>query len=812
MKLKSIIKSGMVLWLFASTVPFLPAQNVRKRMNMDEGWKFHLGHAKDPAKNFNYGGHSAVDLKLSNDAILKPYGKILTTAFDDNDWGTINLPHDWAVELPFVNPPEYELYHAFHGYKPLGVAFPENSIGWYRKSFTLSPNDSLNKYVLQFDGVYRNCKVFVNGDYIGENESGYNTFQIDITNYLYFGKSNLIVVKVDASQFEGWWYEGAGIYRHVWLIQTNQIHIPVNGMYIYSVVKDDEAIIYLETGIENSSYQKSKCELEAYVIDSKGSKIAQTASKNVELIDNVVKKLQQEMIISHPHLWSIEDPYLYRVVSVIKKDGKTIDTLAIRFGIRTIVATEQGLFLNGHYLKIKGLCNHQDHAGVGTAIPDAIQYYRIKLLKEMGANAYRTSHNAATPEVLDACDELGILVLAETRQFGTSEASLKEWEDLIVRDRNHPSLFMWCMGNEENVLQRTERGRRIALSMMAKQRELDPSRTVTFGDNSAEENQKGISSVIPVRGFNYQIHSISQYKKNNSGQPIIGTEMASSLSTRGIYFPDVVNRYETDYDKKCEEWFKICAENDWFIGGFSWTGFDYRGENRWPNVISNFGVMDICGFPKNTYYYYKSWWSDEDVLHIFPHWNWKGKEGQDIKVFCYSNAEKVELFLNGESLGKKEMPRFGHLEWTVKYRPGKLKAIAYRNGHKSETSVETSDEAYKLVAAPDRTAIIADGKDAMVVNFTVKDKKGRDVPDAMNLIHFNMKGDAKIIGLGNGNPGSHEDDKCLDGNYKRALFNGECQIIVQSGKREENIIIEANGEGLQKATCIIAQKKPIKYL
>ncbi len=360
-----------------------------------------------------------------------------------------------------------------------------------------------------------------------------------------------------------------------------------------------------------------------------------------------------------------------------------------RFGIRTISVTKDGLFLNGKYIKVKGVCDHQDHAGVGSALPDYLQYYRVGLLKQMGASAYRTTHNPPTPELLDACDSLGMLVLDETRLLNSSHEYINQFEKLILRDRSHPSVFMWSIGNEEGYIQTNSTGKRIAQTLLAKQKELDPSRTSTYAADVANI-YKGVNEVIPVRGFNYRILGVDPYHKDHPEQPIIGTEMGSTVTTRGIYEKDTVNAYLPDEDitapwwaNTAEQWWSLAAVRPWWMGGFVWTGFDYRGEPtpfEWPNINSHFGIMDMCGFPKNIYYYYQSWWTDKDVLHIAPHWNWKGREGQTIDVWVYSNADNVELFLNGKSLGKKEMPRNSHLQWEVNYEPGTLSAIAYKNG------------------------------------------------------------------------------------------------------------------------------------
>ena len=509
----------------------------------------------------------------------------------------------------------------------------------------------------------------------------------------------------------------------------------------------------------------------------------------------------------------------------MRSGGKTVDSVSTRFGIRTVrVDKDKGLFLNGKPVKIQGVCCHQDHAGVGSALPDYLQYYRIQLLKEMGVNSYRTSHNPPTPELLDACDSLGMLVLDETRLLNSGAEYGAEWEKLIPRDRNHPSVFMWSIGNEEWMIQTSTTGKRIAQNQILKQKELDPYRTCTYAANVGN-TWYGVNEVIPVRGFNYNLKGIDPYRKEHPDQPMMGTEMASTVSTRGIYKWDTVNAYVPDYDSvappwasTAEQWWKIAADREWYMGGFAWTGFDYRGEPtpfKWPNINSHFGIMDMCGFPKTVYYYYQSWWTDKDILHIAPHWNWPGREGQPIPVWVNSNADNVELFLNGKSLGKKDMPRNGHLEWMVNYAPGKLEAVAHKKGKTTTTIVQTTGQPYKILLTPSRTSMLADGKDAVVFTVTVVDKSGTEVPDAGNLLHFSVSGLAKIIGVGNGDPSSHEPDQYPDTGWQRKLFNGKCQVILQSvapqqwnlndatGLGKGSIRLVANGEGLQPASATI---------
>jgi len=814
MKKLSFIPVWLVLLLLASFQAFsqLPVQ--REKINFDRDWKFRLGHAADPAKDFNF--------KVAN--IFSKSGKAEGTAidpkFDDKDWRALDLPHDWAVELPFENSPNFDVMA--HGYKPIGGLFPQNSVGWYRKSFTIAKSDSGQRFAIQFDGVFRDAMVWVNGFYLGTNQSGYLGMNYDITDYINFDKSNVIVVRVDATQYEGWFYEGVGIYRHVWLQHYNNLHIAQDGVFVFTDVKGNSATVFAETTIENQTLAKAGCMVETVILDQDGNRLTQSAAQPISWVVNEKKLVKQQVTLKSPRLWSLEDPYQYRVVSILKSGTKILDQLTTKFGVRTIqIDAAKGVILNGKNIKIKGVNCHQDHAGVGSALPDYLQYYRIELLKQLGVNAYRTSHNAPTPELLEACDSLGMLVLDETRLLNSGPEYMGQFDRLIRRDRNHPSVFMWSIGNEEGYIQQNSVGKRLALSSIAEQKELDPTRTCTYAADLANVFT-GINEVIPVRGFNYRVAGIKPYHLDHPTQPIIGTEMGSTVTTRGIYIKDTINGYVPDQDitapwwaSKAEDWWPVAAENNWMMGGFVWTGLDYRGEStpyQWPNINSHFGIMDVCGFPKNIYYYYQSWWTDYDVLHISPHWNWKGMEGQPIDVWVNTNADTVELFLNGKTLGKKKMLRNSHLQWTVTYEPGTLKAIGVKKGRILTTSIETTDEPFELMVTPSKTTLFADGRDVSVINISVIDKKGREVPDAQNLVTFSLKGNAKIIGVGNGDPSSHEPDKYADSNWQRKLFNGKCQLILQTGYSADILKLEAKSEGIHSASTEIHSILPFSSL
>ena len=803
------------------------AQSPRQKINLDNDWKFAFGHAANPEKDFNY----------SIRTIFSKSGGAAGTAaaaeFKDSAWRTVTLPHDWAVELPFVHVDNFDVES--HGYKPVGGLFPATSVGWYRRRFNVAAADSGQRFQLQFDGIFRDANIWINGFYLGNNKSGYVGVNYDVTDFINYHRENVIVVRADASQYEGWFYEGAGIYRHVWLNKYLNTHITADGIFAYSTIANNKAILTVETTVANEGNLNLKYTLNTYLADRTG-KIIGTA-KEQPVVANMLEenKAKQTIVFTNPNLWGLDNPYLYRVVVELKENEKIIDTKKIRFGFRTIEIKANGVFLNGKHIKIYGTNNHQDHAGLGSALPDYLQYYRISLLKNLGTNAYRTSHNAPTPELLDACDSLGMLVMDEQRLLNSGAEYMNQFERLVKRDRSHPSVFMWSIGNEEGGIHTTSHGKRIAQTFIAKLKQLDPARTSTYAADVANV-YRGVNEVIPVRSFNYRQYAVEDYHNDHPNQPILGTEMGSTVTTRGILEKDSIRAYLPDQDitapwwaSTAETWWKLAATNDYWLGGFVWTGFDYRGEPtpfKWPNINSHFGIMDMCGFPKNIYYYYQSWWTDKDVLHISPHWNqpskqagWQDSVGKPIDVWVNTNADNVELFLNGKSLGKKDMPRNSHLKWTVNYAPGKLEAIAYKRGKKLTAKVETTTQAAEVVITPYKTTILADGKDATIINVTVVDKEGREVPDADNMIKFSIEGDAgpddpggrgKIIGLGNGDPSSHEPDKCVEGAWQRSLFNGKCQVIVQSGTKAGFIKFEAKSSGLWTGSTDIIMVDPAK--
>ena len=790
----------IIFFLFAIT-------NVmaQEKISLDEDWKFHFGHAANVEKDFDY----------SKTALLHKSNVFATTIvhpkFIDSTWQKINVPHDWAVELPFVKSEQVEMDS--HGYKPVGGAYPETSIGWYRKHFSVDKSKSNKRFELQFDGIYRNAEIWLNGFYVGTNFSGYVGNSYDVSDYMNFDNENVLVIRVDATQYEGWFYEGAGIYRHVWLNCTDKTFIPEDGVFVHSNVKGNNAEVTIETTVQNNDLKNSNSIVYSYITDRNGKILVKTKKQKVNLGILKNQTIKQHLQLKNPELWSLENPYLYRVVSVLKSENQIIHQTKTRFGIKSVqFDAKEGFFLNGKHIKIQGTNNHQDHAGIGSALPDYMQYYRIKLLKEMGSNEYRSSHHAPTPELLEACDSLGMLVIDEQRLLNSSPEYIDQFKRLLKRDRNHPSVFLWSIGNEEQNIQGNEYGKKIAQTLLAIQKDIDPSRTSTYAADMGNDF-KGVNEVIPIRGFNYREYAVADYHKDHPNQPLLGTEMGSTVTTRGIYEKDEIRAYVQDQDithpwwaSKAETWWKLAAENKYWLGGFVWTGFDYRGEPtpyKWPNISSHFGILDVCGFPKNIYYYYKSWWTNEDILHISPHWNWPDKIGKPIDVWVNSNAEQVELFLNGKSLGQKTMERNSHLQWNVLYEPGILEAIGYKNGKKITAKIETTENASQVVISSDKTILNADGKDVTVINISITDDKGREVPTANNMISFTITENAKIIGVGNGDPSSHEPDKCTTHSWQRSAFNGKCQVIIQAGKNTGEVTFEAKSIGLKSTTKIL---------
>jgi len=777
----------------------------RERLLMDFGWRFALGHATDYTKDFTTGTSYFTYFSKTG------YGDGAAAAqFKDSTWREVDLPHDWAVELPFSGDASHS-----HGYKTIGYKYPETSVGWYRKKFTVPASDLGRKISIQFDGVHRNATVWVNGFYVGNEPSGYATSVYDITDYLNYGGENTVAVRVDASIEEGWYYEGAGIYRHVWLNKTDRLHVAQFGTFVTTELNGNNAELIVRTKVQNQHDKPSVFTIEQCLIDANNQQVLSRKLESVSLNGNVDNTYFQKIKVEKPTLWSLENPYLYKLKTNIIAEGQIVDSYTTNVGIRTVrFDPNQGFFLNGKSVKIVGTNMHQDHAGVGTAIPDALQEFRIKKLKEMGNNGIRTSHNPATPEMLDACDRLGMLVLDENRLMGINQEHFDLMERFMVRDRNHPSVVLWSVGNEEWAIESNEKGARITKTMQEFAQKIDSSRAFTVAISGGWENGSG--KTTQVMGYNYIVQgNIDEHHKNFPWQSGIGTEESNTIGTRGVYVDDKANGRMAASNRMpenvgTESGWKFYAARPFLSGLFFWTGFDYRGEANplvWPAVNSQFGIVDLCGFPKDIFYYLKSWWGKQPVMHIMPHWNWKGSEGKNIKVTIYSNAEEVELVLNKKSLGKKTIEKNGHLEWDVTYQPGTLVAKGFVNGKQTVSEqVETTGAPAKVALLADRSQLNADGEDVAVITVQLNDLKNRWVPTANKEIVFTLSGQGKIIGVGNGDPASHAPEQFVatasnpTPQWKRETFNGLAQIIVKTTKQAGEITLMASSEGVTPAT------------
>lgn len=751
----------LFLLLFVASFGYSQNPTSREMMNIDAGWRFAFGHPHDTAKDFGH-AEAYFSYLAKTGSADGPAG----AGFDDRAWRQLNLPHDWAVEQPFSEKASYS-----HGFHAAGKGFPDKSIGWYRKQINISKEDLGRIITLKFDGVFRNCKVWFNGHFLGMEESGYNSFEYDVTSYVKYGEKNTIAVRVDASMEEGWWYEGAGIYRHVYLQKTQPLHIATNGTYITTQINGANAEISVVSTLLNQGSYTGAVALRHTVYET-GNKAVATITEPVT-VPGFYKTADKKssLTISNARLWDIEHPNLYTLVTEVLQEDKPVDRYETTFGIREIhFDAEKGLFLNGKPVKLKGTNNHQDHAGVGTALPDELQYWRIKQLKDMGSNAYRCSHHPPTPELLDACDKLGMLVIDETRLMGINDYHLGNLKRLIERDRNHPSVFCWSVGNEEWAIEGNITGERITQVMQDFAHSIDPTRPVTVGISSGFRS--GISSVVEVMGYNYLGNGdIDAHRNQFKNQPGMGTEEGSTFATRGVYVTDDARHYQSAYDRKprpsfysIEEGWTFYATRPYLAGMFIWTGFDYRGEPTpygWPSVTSYFGMMDVCGFPKDDVYYLKSWWGTVPVVHLLPHWNWPGKEGKEINVWVHTNCDEVELFLNKKSLGKKSVKQYGHLEWNVIYQPGTLEAVGYKNGKRVMADVQKTTGTPAAIKLTPHKTTLKSATDIAVVTVAVLDENKRHVPVADNLITFSIK-NGTVLGVGNGDPTSLENDKFID--------------------------------------------------
>ncbi len=806
---KQAIKAKVALSFAIMLLPFcaLKAQTGRTTLDFDKGWRFHLGDVAG-AEN---------------------------TSLNDKSWRMLDLPHDWSIEGTF---------NKENKATPEGGALP-GGLGWYRKTFTIPATDKNKIIYIDFDGVYQKSDVWINGHHLGFRPNGYISFRYELTPYLRFGGSNVIVVKVDNSvQPNSRWYSGSGIYRNVWLVKTNKIAVNHWGTFVSTPkVSAQSADVLVSTKVR-LKMPSSNINVTTTIIDAQGKTIVNKTDNDLNLADSI-STVNQTLTIKSPVLWSIDHPYLYKAVTKITQGKTVLDTYTTPLGIRTFVFDiDKGFILNGKPVKILGVCDHHDLGSLGSAVNTRALERQLQILKEMGCNGIRTSHNPPAPELLDLCDKMGFIVMDEA--FDCWEKGkvkydyhlyFKQWhkqdlEDQILRDRNHPSIFIWSIGNE--IPQQTDTAAlRIAPELAGIVHSLDQTRPITTAnDQPTKSNQIIKSGAVDLVGFNYHHRLYEKFHETFPGMKFIGTETTSALETRGYYDmpsdsirrwpkagdkpftnPDGDGNVVSAYDNVSAPWgslheetWKLIKKYDYLSGMYIWTGFDYLGEPTpysWPSRSSYFGIIDLAGFPKDIYYMYQSEWTDKPVLHIFPHWNWEPGKVVDVWAY-YNHADEVELFLNGKSLGiKKKQGDDLHVMWRIPFEPGTLKAVSRLNGKTVLTStISTAGKPAKIELVADRSNIKADGKDLSFVTVKILDKDGNIVPNADNRINFKINGQGFIASVDNGDPVSHDPFKA---SYRNA-FHGLALAIIQAKENAGVVNLTAEGEGLQGASVVIKVK------
>ncbi|AXT50230.1 DUF4982 domain-containing protein [Aquimarina sp. BL5] len=789
--------------------------------NFNKGWLFQKGEIKD--------------------------GNLV--AFDDAEWRQLNLPHDWAIEGPFSNK-----YNARTG------GLPVHGEAWYRKHFTVDKINENKKISIEFDGAMNNAKVWLNDNYIGERPYGYIGFEFDLTDHVKFGEDNVIAVQLIPEDLAARWYPGAGLYRNVRLKINNSLHIPQYGTFITTPeVLEDKATINIETTIEDYKKSASSVTLKTVIKDKNRVEVA---SNETEVALNAKAVQDVRLEISNPELWDTTKPVLYQAVSSLYVNGSLVDTYETDFGIRTIAfEREKGFLLNGKPFEFQGVCMHHDQGPLGTAINYRAKERQMQIMQSMGINALRTSHNPPSPEILEICDKLGIVVIVEAfdewRKGKVPNGYNKyfdQWHerdlrDMIKRDRNHPSVVMWSIGNEI-LEQGQDDGWKVAKMLNDICHDEDNTRPTTIGFNYYPAPFKNkLADYVDVIGMNYWPENYDEVLEKNPKYLVYGSETSSQTSSRGVYHLPIEfkEKHETNQVSSYDvivgpPWayapdveFAAQEKQPRSLGEFIWTGFDYLGEptpyggrdnstngywnDDWPSRSSYFAPVDLAGFPKDRYYLYQSQWTTKPMVHVLPHWNWEGKEGENIPVFVYTNAEEVELFLNGTSYGKKikgkditEIPSEYHefkkgmfrtkyrLSWDVPYQPGELKVIAYKNSKEVATDIrKTAGKPAKISLVADRKTISADGLDLSFITVTIEDKAGNICPNSDNLVNFKIEGKGVLEAVGNGDPTSLKSFQIPE----RNAFSGKCLLVVKSTEEAGEIKITATSEVLEASELII---------
>lgn len=762
--------------------------NGLRGQNFDEGWKFYKGDAS--------GGQN--------------------TTYNDSSWTNITLPHDWSI------------FNAFNQKSAAGASggYLDGGIGWYRKTFTVPSDYKGKKVFVGFDGAYMNSQVWINGNLLGTRPYGYISFEYDLTPYLVYGGSNVIAVRLNNNQPTSRWYSGSGIYRNVWLTVLNQTHVDYCGMFVTTPsVNSSSATVNVNTKVVNQSGAAQSAILTTTILDANGSTVTSNTPSAVNIGAGSNNTFSQNLTVSNPQLWSTNSPYLYTAQTQVIIDGTVVDTYQSTFGIRYFAFdANNGFSLNGVKMKLNGVCLHHDLGALGAAVNYRAIERELQMMKDMGCNAIRTSHNPPDPQMLEICDRLGLMVMDEAfdcwetgKTANDYHLYFKSWaqtdlQAMVTRDRNHPSIIMWSIGNE--IPSPTTA---TATNLRNWIRAIDTTRPVTWGcfaANMGNATEQAVASVLDLVGYNYFPYTYDSGHSGHPGWKMFGSETSSAVRSRGVYKTPTNQNILTGSDKQCSSYdnsvvswgnsaessYSEINRRNYMAGEFIWTGFDYIGEPTpydWPAKSSYFGIVDTCGFPKDIYYFYQSKWSTKPTVHLLPHWNWSS--GTNVEVWAYSNCDTVELFLNGTSLGSKSVGNSGHLSWNVPWASGTLRAKGTKGGIVVYDQVTTAGSAAKVQLKPDRTSITADGKDLVYIEADITDANGVIVPTADNKVTFSISGPGTIVGVDNGNAISLESYK---GN-SRSAFSGKCLVIVQSTKTTGQITVTASANGLSTASVTV---------
>ncbi len=819
-----------------------------ERFSFNSGWRFIQGDPAGAEGKLDYATlkpwliAGGAELSVLTPSPKPPEGSpgadisYAQPAFDDSSWRKLNLPHDWGIEGPFK-----QEYPGSTG------KLPWWGIGWYRKHFQIPASDTGKRFFLDVDGAMAYASVWLNGQFVGGWPYGYSSWRVDLTPQIKPGADNVIAIRLDNPPNSSRWYPGGGIYRNVWLVRAAPVHISHWGVYVTTpAVTRDMATVNLKVDVENQSGSEARVDVisQIYELNADGEKagrlVASLAPVNLAIAAGAKGSAVLTNAVRSPRLWSLEKRNRYVAVTRVEQGGKVLDTAETPFGIRTIQFTaDNGFLLNGKRVALNGVCDHHDLGALGAAINVRALERQVEILQEMGCNAIRTSHNPPAPELLEVCDRLGMLVMDEAfdcwvQRKTPNDYSLlfPDWHEkdlraLVRRDRNHPCVVLWSIGNEVSE-QGSPAGQRIAAELAGIVHSEDTTRPVTAACNNANAGYNGFQKQLDVFGYNYQPGSYARFRQANPDEPLFGSETASCISTRGEYFfPVSTNKNAgrsdfqvSSYDLYAPQWattpdteFRSQDQNLFVAGEFVWTGFDYLGEptpfgGNAPSRSSYFGIIDLAGFKKDRFYIYQARWRpDLHMAHILPHWNWPERVGQVTPVQVYTSGDEAELFLNGKSLGRKKLgPLDYRVRWdNVVYQPGTLSVVAYKHGGRwAHDTVKTTGPANKLTLEADRNTIVADGQDLSFVTVAVADWAGQTIPRAKNQIAFEITGPGEIIGLDNGDPTSFEPFQ----GKQHSAFNGLCLVIVRSTGQPGQIVLKASATGLKPAEVKIQTKRP----